>query len=70
MKSFNQIFQTFNWDDIKLSIYSKTASDVERALSKTKLDLDDFQALISPTAEDYIELMAQKSYALTRLVWF
>lgn len=66
MKSFNQIFQTFNWDDIKLSIYSKTASDVERALSKTKLDLDDFQALISPTAEDYIELMAQKSYALTR----
>ncbi|EGQ7854428.1 2-iminoacetate synthase ThiH [Vibrio vulnificus] len=64
--SFVEHFNQLNWDDIRLSIYAKTAFDVERALSKNKLDLEDFKALISPAAENYIEAMAQRSYALTR----
>ncbi|MFA0442411.1 thiamine biosynthesis protein ThiH [Vibrio sp. 10N.286.49.C2] len=56
----------YDWDNVRLSIYAKTAQDVERALSKDKLDLDDFTALISPAAEPYLEQMAQRSYALTR----
>ncbi|MCU8549392.1 2-iminoacetate synthase ThiH, partial [Vibrio vulnificus] len=53
--SFVEHFNQLNWDDIRLSIYSKTALDVERALSKNKLDLEDFKALISPAAEHYLE---------------
>jgi len=64
--SFLQHFEQLNWDEIKLSIYSKTATDVERALSKDKLNLEDFKALISPAAEPYLEPMAHKSYQKTR----
>lgn len=64
--SFLQRFNQMDWDDISLSIMSKTAHDVERALNKPKRDLEDFKALISPAAEPYLEQMAQQSYALTR----
>ena len=64
--TFTDVFNSLNWDEVYLSIRSKTRIDVERALAKNKLDLEDFKALISPAAEPYIENMAQKSYALTR----
>ncbi|MBL4831370.1 MAG: 2-iminoacetate synthase ThiH [Aliivibrio sp.] len=64
--SFTDVWQQMDWDDIRLSIYSKTDSDVKRALSKNRLNLDDFKALISPAAEPYLELMAQKSAQMTR----
>ncbi len=64
--SFVERFKQFDWDDIKLSIYSKTSSDVERALAKDKRNLEDFKALISPAAEPYLEQMAQQSYLKTR----
>ncbi|QIA64615.1 2-iminoacetate synthase ThiH [Vibrio astriarenae] len=64
--SFLQRFNQMDWDDISLSIMSKTGHDVERALNKPKRDLEDFKALISPAAEPYLEQMAQQSYALTR----
>ncbi|MEH0667595.1 2-iminoacetate synthase ThiH [Vibrio scophthalmi] len=64
--SFVSIHQRMDWDDIRLSIYAKTHQDVERALAKSKRDLEDFKALISPSAEPYLEQMAQQSYALTR----
>ncbi|MEH0743256.1 2-iminoacetate synthase ThiH [Vibrio cholerae] len=64
--SFISIHQRMDWDDIRLSIYAKTHQDVERALAKSKRDLEDFKALISPAAEPYLEQMAQQSYALTR----
>ncbi|EGR3963660.1 2-iminoacetate synthase ThiH, partial [Vibrio cholerae] len=46
--SFITHFQQLGWDDSRLSIYGKTARDVERALSSPKRTLDDFKALISP----------------------
>jgi len=64
--TFVDRFKQLNWDDIGMSIFSKTAADVERALSKPKRDLEDFKALISPAAEPYLERMAQQSLALTR----
>ncbi|HBC3583311.1 2-iminoacetate synthase ThiH [Vibrio parahaemolyticus] len=64
--SFYDRFQQLDWDDISMSIYAKTAQDVERALAKPKRDLEDFKALISPAAEPYLELMAKLSYSLTR----
>lgn len=45
--TFVDRFKQLNWDDIGMSIFSKTAADVERALSKPKRDLEDFKALIS-----------------------
>ncbi len=64
--SFMDIYRGLEWDDIKLSIYAKTAADVERALATSSRDLEDFKALISPAAEPYIKQMAQMSYQLTR----
>ncbi len=64
--SFYERFKQLNWDDISMSIFAKTAQDVERALAKSKRDLEDFKALISPAAEPYLEQMAKLSYTLTR----
>lgn len=64
--SFVDVWQQLNWDEIRLSIYSKRAEDVERALRKPKRDLEDFKALISPAAAPYLEQMAQQSATLTR----
>ena len=42
--------------------YSKyTAADVRRALAKSKCDIEDFKALLSPAAEPFLEQMAAKA---------
>lgn len=66
MSNFKDIFETLNWQEVKESIYSKTAIDVERALKKSKRDLEDFKALVSPAAMPYLEQMAQLSHQLTQ----
>lgn len=64
---FQELFDTFSWDDIKASIYSKTNRDVEHALQKVeKRDLEDFKALISPAGASYLEEMAQLSQLATQ----
>jgi 2-iminoacetate synthase len=65
MNSFNDLFETYNWDKTKASIYAKTSKDVEQALSATKRTLEDFKALVSPAAAPYLEQMAQISQQLT-----
>jgi len=66
MKTFEEVHATHNWEATKASIYTKTAEDVEKALSRPKPTLEDFKALISPVAEAYIEQMAIKSRAITQ----
>ena len=64
---FTELFDTYNWDEVKQSIYAKTKADVEYVLNKTtKRDLEDFKALISPVALAYLEEMAQLSNRLTQ----
>ncbi|MEL6719266.1 MAG: 2-iminoacetate synthase ThiH [Bacteroidota bacterium] len=65
MATFKEIFEQYDWDETTHSIYAKTTIDVEEALHKTKRSLEDFKALISPAAKDYLEEMAQLSQALT-----
>ncbi|WP_175633733.1 2-iminoacetate synthase ThiH [Pedobacter ghigonis] len=65
MMSFNPLFESYNWDDTKASIYDKTAADVENALGTQQRSLEDFKALISPAALPYLEDMAQISQRLT-----
>jgi 2-iminoacetate synthase len=64
--SFRPVFESHAWDDVKASIYAKTAADVVHALAAPRRTLDDFKALISPAAAPYLEQMAQASHRLTR----
>jgi 2-iminoacetate synthase len=66
MHSFIDIFDQYNWDEVKQRIYGKTATDVETALGRQSRTLDDFMALISPAAAAYLEPMAQLSQQLTQ----
>ena len=66
MSNFSNIFHSYNWDDVKSSIYAKSEQEVIMALNAVKPTLEDFKALISPAAEKYIEKMAIKSNALTQ----
>lgn len=63
--SFTESYQIRDWDSIKKTINKKSSADVERALSKPRINIDDFAALISPAALPYLEQMAAKSRALT-----
>ena len=62
---FYDELKKYDWNRTTAEIAAKTASDVETALAKEHLDVDDFMALISPTAQPYIEEMAQLSHAYT-----
>jgi len=64
--SFFAHWQKLNWDALSLTLYSKTAADVEAALTKKSLSDDDFMALVSPAAEAYLEPLATRSQELTR----
>ncbi|HET6225396.1 MAG TPA: radical SAM protein, partial [Bacteroidia bacterium] len=63
---FTTYFNTFAWEEVESSIYSKTKWDVEQALQREKRTLEDFKALLSPAAAPYLEEMAQLSQALTQ----
>ena len=65
--TFERLFDKLDWEDVKESIYSKTSADVELAVSKKgKRTLEDFKALISPAASEYLEEMAQLSHSITQ----
>lgn len=64
--SFYHFKQNYNWQNVADQIYGATKQQVETALSKNHRDLNDFIALISPAAVDYLEPMAQLSHKLTQ----
>ncbi|MGZ4048354.1 MAG: 2-iminoacetate synthase ThiH [Bacteroidia bacterium] len=63
---FTELINTYNWEEVKQSIYSKTNDDVLNALNKEKRSLEDFKSLISPAALPHLEKMAQLSQRLTQ----
>lgn len=65
MKTFKDIFDQHHWNSVKESIYSKTSTDVELALTNKVRTLKDFKALISPAAKPYLGNMAELSHQLT-----
>ncbi|RBL93385.1 2-iminoacetate synthase ThiH [Chitinophaga flava] len=62
---FKSIFEQYSWDEVKESIYAKTAADVEQALHNQRRTLNDFAALISPAAAAYLQPMAEISQQRT-----
>ena len=65
-KSFSSRFEELSWDDIRFKMHSYTAADVQRVLSRPHKTAADFQVLISPAAEPFLEQMAHTSLQLTR----
>jgi len=64
--NFADIIQQYKWDEVTASIYAKTDKDVENALKKQKLDLEDFKALVSPAAAPFLEQLAVRSRYATQ----
>lgn len=64
--NFQTVFDAYSWEDVRNRIYSYTAMDVERSLSKSKKDINDFLVLLSPAAAAYLEPMAQAAQRLTQ----
>ncbi|MCC8175693.1 MAG: 2-iminoacetate synthase ThiH [Bacteroidales bacterium] len=63
---FYDEIQKYSWEDTVKEISSKTAADVEMALSRWRRpSVEDFMALISPAAEPYLEDMARMSRMIT-----
>ncbi|MDA0347478.1 MAG: 2-iminoacetate synthase ThiH [Verrucomicrobia bacterium] len=65
--SFLEQFNQYRWETVTQGIYSKTELDVKEALGKPRgrLELEDFNALISPAAAPFLEEMAQRSHQFT-----
>ncbi|MDP2560171.1 2-iminoacetate synthase ThiH [Psychrobium sp. 1_MG-2023] len=70
MSGFEQVLARYEWDQQQQRIEACTETQVVRAINRAaqakKLSLDDFQALISPAAEPYLEHMAKVSQQLTQ----
>lgn len=66
MTNFKDIFLQYSWDEVLQSIMDKDSNDVLRAIENPKRDLEDFKALISPAASNYIEEMAVESNKITK----
>jgi 2-iminoacetate synthase len=63
---FKDLIEGYDWDNLRSEILGKTAADVEAALSKSRLTVDDFMALISPAATSCLERMAVLSRRYTQ----
>ena len=63
--SFYHVIESFDAAAFQRRIQSIGPSQVEIALAKDRLSLDDLLALLSPAAAAYLEPMAQKAHRLT-----
>ena len=63
--SFYDVIQKYDPQQVIAEIEAKTAIDVQRALAAEQVSNDDYMALLSPAAEDFLEEMAQKAHAIT-----
>ena len=62
---FSDELEHISWEETTARIHAKTDADVRRALSKEHCNVEDFMALISPTAAPYLETMARLSKKYT-----
>ena len=62
---FSDELQKISWQETTERIASMTDNDVRRALAKSRCDVNDFMALLSPAAEPHLEEMAHLSRKYT-----
>ncbi len=66
MRLFRELFEEFDWQEIKNKIYSTTSKDVEQVLSRTPpYNLQDMLRLLSPAALNYLPEILDLSQKLT-----
>jgi 2-iminoacetate synthase len=65
-ESFSQSWDQQRWCNLAEPVEQATPALVEQALLKSRLTIQDFAALISPHASDYLEPMAIKAQHMTR----
>ncbi len=63
---FSEELAKYSWKETTEQIMSKRPADVEAALGREHLSIDDFMALVSPAAAAYLEPMAQLSRRYTQ----
>jgi hypothetical protein len=63
--SFLDEFKKYDHKRVLDRIMGRTAQDVERALQSERPGIEEFEALISPAAEGYLEQMAERSHRTT-----
>lgn len=63
---FSEEIKHYSWEEITKKIYSQTDADVRRALDKEHCNVNDFMALISPSAIPHLEEMATLSQHYTK----
>ena len=63
---FSEELARYDWQETTERILSKRPADVEAALGRQHPTWDDFMALVSPAAADYLEPMARLSRRYTR----
>jgi len=66
MKSFKEVFENYQWDEVKDKLEKVSPADVRYSLQKKNKNLDDFLNLLSPAASGELELMAVMTRALTQ----
>ncbi|WP_449389042.1 2-iminoacetate synthase ThiH [Chryseobacterium lineare] len=66
MKSFENLFAQYQWDEIKERLGKVTLSDVERSLQKKNRTIEDFLNFLSPVAAQKLEVMAKMAQQLTQ----
>jgi len=65
--SFESVLERNLWSDVTARIDGAARPDVERALfTKGRRSFDDFLALVSPAAREYLPLMAEESQRITQ----
>ena len=63
---FSYELAKYDWEETTARIMSMTSTDVEKALTKKRLNVSDFMALVSPAAAPYLEQMAVLSQHYTQ----
>ncbi|MBQ7526452.1 MAG: 2-iminoacetate synthase ThiH, partial [Bacteroidaceae bacterium] len=58
---FSDELKNISWEETTERIARMKDADVRRALAKSRCDVGDFMALLSPAAEPYLETMARLS---------
>src|SRR5690606_9820850 len=66
MKNFKDVFENYQWDDIKDKLEKVTLFEVERSLQKKSKTIEDFLNFLSPVASQKIEVMAKMTQQLTQ----
>ncbi|WP_343664188.1 2-iminoacetate synthase ThiH [Chryseobacterium mucoviscidosis] len=66
MKSFKDLFEKYQWDEVKTKLEKVTLTDVEKSLQKNNKTIDDFLNFLSPVAAQKLETMVKMTQQLTQ----